>query len=119
MKVADERRGAAGVEHPLLDLGHGRRRFREVYGHAHHLRPGLPQLDALLRRRLRVRRIRHRHGLHDHRCATANGDIADADADGAMSLPYAKHNVQSSFQPSSSKPRLISSERNIASSIVS
>ncbi len=28
VKVADERRVASGIEHPLLDLRHGRRRFR-------------------------------------------------------------------------------------------
>ena len=51
MEVADERRLAAGVEHPLLDLGHGRRRFGHVDGDPHHLRARLRELDALLRRR--------------------------------------------------------------------
>ena len=50
VEVADERRRAAGVEHALLDLGHGGRRFRHVDGDAHHLRAGLGQLDALPRR---------------------------------------------------------------------
>ena len=49
VEVADERRRAAGVEHALLDLGHGRRRLGQVDGDAHHLRAGLGQLDALLR----------------------------------------------------------------------
>ena len=84
VEVADERRRAAGVEHPLLDLGHGRRRFGQVHRDAHHLRSGLGQLDALLRRGRRVGRVGHRHRLHDDRRAAADLDVADAHADGAV-----------------------------------
>ena len=70
----------------LLDLGHRRRRFGQVDGDAHHLRAGLPQLDALLRGRRRIRRVGHRHRLHDDRRAAADGDVADLHADGAMPL---------------------------------
>ena len=47
VEVADERRGDAGVQHPLLDLGHRRGRFRHVDGDPHHVGTGLGQLDAL------------------------------------------------------------------------
>ena len=79
MEVADERRRAAGVEHALLDFGHGRGRLGHVDGDAHHLGAGLPQLDALPRGRRRIRRVGHRHRLHDDRGAAADGDVADAD----------------------------------------
>ena len=86
VEVADERRRAAGVEHPLLDLGDRGRRFRQVDRDAHHLRSGLGQLDALLRRRRGVGRIGHRHRLDDDRRAAADLDAADADADGLVKL---------------------------------
>ena len=86
VEVADERRGAAGVEHPLLDFGHRRRRLRQVDGDAHHLRSGLSQLDALLRRRRRVGGVGHRHRLDDDGRAAADLDAADADADGSVKL---------------------------------
>ena len=65
VEVADERRGAAGVEHPLLDFGNRGGRLRQVHRDAHHLRSGFGQLDALLRRRRRIRRVGHRHRLDD------------------------------------------------------
>ena len=76
----------AGVEHALLDLGHRRRGLGQVDGDAHHLGAGLGQLDALLRRRLRIRGVRHRHRLHDDGRAAADLDGADPDADGPMKL---------------------------------
>ena len=88
VKVADQRRRAAGVEHAALDLGHRRRGFGQVDGDAHHLRARLPQLDALLRRRRRIRRVGHGHRLHDDRRAATHGDVADLHADGAMTLVY-------------------------------
>ena len=33
-----------------------------------------------------IRRVGHRHRLHDDRRAAADGDVADLDADGAMPL---------------------------------
>ena len=86
VEVADERRGAAGVEHPLLDLGDRGRRFRQVHRDAHQLRSSFGQLDALLRRRRRVGRIRHRHRLDDDRRAAADLDAADANTDGLVEL---------------------------------
>ena len=80
VEVADERRRAAGVEHPLLDLRHGRGRFGQVDRDAHHFRAGLGQLDALLRGRARIGRVGHRHRLHDDRRAAAHLDAADAHA---------------------------------------
>jgi hypothetical protein len=79
VKVPDERRDAAGVEHALLDLRHRRGRVGRVHRDAHHLRPGLGQFDALPRRRRRVRRVRHRHALDDDGGAAADLDAADHD----------------------------------------
>jgi hypothetical protein len=88
MKVADQRCRATGVEHATLDLGNCRRGFGQIHGDAHHLRARLPQLDALLRRGCRIRRVRHRHRLDDDRRAATNGDVADLHADGAMTFVY-------------------------------
>ena len=84
MKVADERRRAAGVEHPLLDLRHGRGGFRRVDGHADHLRTGLRQLDALPGGRSRIGRVGERHALNDHGRAAADLDAAHPHADRAV-----------------------------------
>ena len=92
VKVADQRRGHAGVEHPLLDLGHGRRRFRQVDGDPHHLGARLGQLDALPRRSGRVRRVRHRHRLDDDGRAAANLNRADANADSLVELDRSHSN---------------------------
>ena len=86
VEVADKRGGDAGVEHALLDLGHGLRGFGQVDRHAHHLRPGLGQLDALLGGAGGIRRVGHRHRLDDDRRAAADLDRADADADGLVQL---------------------------------
>ena len=61
MEVADERGTDAGIEHALLDLGYGGRRFRQVDGHADHLRAGLGELDALARGAGGIGRVSHRH----------------------------------------------------------
>ncbi len=76
MKVANQRRRAAGVHHALLDFGDGGGRFGDVDGDAHHLGAGLPQLDALLRRSRRIRGIGHRHRLDDDWGAPADGEMA-------------------------------------------
>ena len=86
VEVADERRGAAGVEHALLDFRHRRRRLGNVDRDAHHLRSRFGELDALRRRRARVRRIGHRHRLDDDRRAAADLDAADFYADGLVEL---------------------------------
>ena len=82
VEVADQRRVTSRVKHPLLDLRNRRGGFRHVDRHADHLRAGFRQLDALLRGRRGVRRIRHRHRLDDDRRAAADLDAADFDADG-------------------------------------
>ena len=81
--------------------------------------PGLPQLDALLRGRAGIRRVGHRHRLHDDGRAAADGDVADLHADGAM--PLALHLSNYVFLPvrRRASDRLISSARNSARSIVS
>ena len=53
VEIADERGFAAGVQHALLDLGHGRGGFGHVHRDAHQLGASLRQLDALLRGALR------------------------------------------------------------------
>ena len=102
VEVADERCGAAGVEHPLLDLGDGGSRFRQVDRDAHEFGPGLGQLDALLRRGGRVGRVGHRHRLdHDGRAA-ANLHVADLDADGLVEphrSRHRRHHTNRSCQP--------------------
>ena len=80
MEVADERSGAAGLEHPLFDLGNRSGRIRQVDGHTHELGSGFGELDALLRRGARVGRIGHRHRLHDDRRTAANLDVTDLHA---------------------------------------
>ena len=84
VEVADERRRAAGVEHPLLDLGHRGRGLGHVDRDAHHLRSGFPQLDDLPRRRRRVGGVGHRHRLDDDGRAAADLDAADLHADGLV-----------------------------------
>ena len=81
VEIADERRRAAGIEHALLDLGDGGRRVGQVDRDAHHLGARFGKLDALLRGGCRIRRVRHRHRLHDDRRAAAHLNAADADAD--------------------------------------
>ena len=76
----------ARVEHPLLDFGHGRGRFRHVHGDAHHLRARFGQLDALLRRGRGIRGVGHGHRLDDDGRAAADLDGADADADRLVQL---------------------------------
>ena len=86
MEVADERGSDAGVEHALLDLGNRGRGLGQVHRDADHLGSRLGQLDALLRRRRGIRRVGHRHRLHDDRGAAADLDGADADADRLVNL---------------------------------
>ena len=62
------------------------RGFGHVDRDPHHLRSRFGQLDALLRRRRRIRRVGHRHRLHDDGRAAADLDGADADADGLVQL---------------------------------
>ena len=77
VEVADERSIAAGVEHALLDFGHGRSRFRDIDRDPHHLRTGGGQLDALPRGARHVDGIRIRHGLNGDGCAAAHLDSPD------------------------------------------
>ena len=86
VKVADERRGAAGIEHPLLDLGNRGRRFGQIDGDPDHLRSGRRQLDALLGRRPHVGGIGHRHRLDDDRRTAADLDLPDLHADRLVEL---------------------------------
>ena len=73
---------ASRVEHAPFDFRNRGRRFLQVDGDAHHFRTCLGQLDALFRGGLCVRRIRHRHRLHDHGRTAAHLDVADTDANG-------------------------------------
>ena len=76
-----------------LDLGHRLRGFRQVDGHPHHLGAGFGQLDALLRGGRGIRRVGHRHRLHDDGRAAAHLDVADADAHGAVKTSDGWHDA--------------------------
>ena len=78
---------AAGVEHPPLDLGHGRGGLVDVDGDPDQLGARLRELDALLRGRRGVGGVGVGHRLDDDRRAAADLDTADRDADG---LPAAE-----------------------------
>ena len=86
VEVADERRRAPGIEHPLLDLGHGRGGDGDVHRDAHHLRSGFPQLDHLSRRCLRIGSVGHGHRLDDHGRPAADLYVADLHAYGLVEL---------------------------------
>ncbi len=74
VEVTNERRLAAGVEHPLFDFRNRRCRILDVDGHPHHVRTGRRELDALLRGGFGIRRVGKRHRLHDDRRAAADLD---------------------------------------------
>ena len=78
MKVSDERRGAARVDHSLLDLGDGRSRGGLIHRHSHELGAGRGEFDALASGGGRVCRVGQGHRLHGDRCATTNADVTDA-----------------------------------------
>ena len=102
VEVADERRGASGVEHPLLDLGDGGSRFRQVDRDAHEFGPGLGQFNTLLRRGGRVGRVGHRHRLDNDGRAATNLHVADFDADGLVEphrSRHRRHHTNRSCQP--------------------
>ena len=88
VEVADERRVASGVDHPLLDLGHRRGRLRQVDGDAHHFRSGFGQLDTLNGRRARVGGVRHRHRLDDDGRAATHLNAPDFHADRFVEFEY-------------------------------
>ena len=79
VEVADERHRAAGVEHPLLDLGHRGRGFGQVDGDPDHLGPGLGELDYLLRGRACVGCVGHGHRLDDHGRTAPDLEAPDLD----------------------------------------
>ena len=79
----------AGVEHPLLDLRHGRGGLRDVDGDPHHVGARPRELDALGRGRLDVHRVGVRHGLDDDRGAAAHLDGADLHSHGRVAFPLA------------------------------
>ena len=84
VKVADERGVAAGIEHALLDLGHGSSRFRQVHRDAHELGSRFGQLDALLCRGLGISGVGHRHRLHDNGSSATDLHASDADTHGLV-----------------------------------
>src|SRR6266403_737996 len=65
---------------PRDNFGHRRSRCRHVHCDPHQLRAGFGQLLALRHGAGDVRRIRVGHGLHDHRSAAADLNVADLDA---------------------------------------
>ena len=93
VEVADERRGDAGIEHPALDFRDGGRGLRQVHRHAHHLGSRFGELDALLRGRGGIRRIRHSHRLDDNRRTSTDLDGPDTDANCFVETNGADHVV--------------------------
>jgi hypothetical protein len=80
VEIADERGAAAGIAHPLLDLGDRGRRFRQVTVHAHHLGTGFASSMHCRAVAAHVGRVGHRHRLHHDRGAAADEHVADAHA---------------------------------------
>ena len=90
VEVADQRRLAAGVQHPPLDLGDCSGGLGHVDGDSHELGPRFGELDALAGRCFGIGRIRHRHRLDRNGRASADLQVSDAHADGAMQ-PHGFH----------------------------
>ena len=90
MEVADQGRGDARIDHPLLDCRHGRSRLRQIYRNAHELGTRPRQLDALLCGALDVWCIGVRHRLNGNRRAAANLNRTDLYTDSLMK-PDGKH----------------------------
>ena len=86
VKIADERRRHAGVQHALFDRRHRGGGFRKVHRDAHELRARLHQLDALPRGRLHVGRVGVGHRLHGNRRPAPDLDVADLYPNGFMQL---------------------------------
>ena len=101
VEIADEWCRDPGVEHPALDFGNRCGRFRHVHSHPDHVRPGLGELDALLRGPRRIGGVRHGHRLDDDRRAAADLDGPDADANRFMK-PQNCHGINTrSYHPGS------------------
>src|SRR5262249_25048805 len=86
MKIADERRGDAGIAHALFNFGNRRGRFRRIHRHAHHVRSGGAELDALVCGRRRISRVGQRHRLNDDRRTATNLHAAHRYANSTMQL---------------------------------
>ena len=87
MEIADERRGDAGVEHPLLDLGDRLRRLPGTLTVTRTIsEPASASSMHCCAVAGGVRRVGHRHRLHDDGRAAADLDGADLDADGLVQL---------------------------------
>src|SRR5947208_2868746 len=69
------------IEYASLALRPRRGGRRNIDADAHHLGSGVGQLDALRRRRLRIRRVGHRHRLNDDGRAAADLQASDSYAD--------------------------------------
>src|SRR5262249_31274357 len=102
---ADEGRRHARVQHALLDFGNRRGRLGHVHGHPDHLGSRFHELDALLCGGRRIRRVGHRHRLHDDRRAAADLNVADANADSSVE-PDRGHVLDTgrSYHPSTAHP---------------
>ena len=90
VEVADQRRLAAGVQHPPLDVGDRSGGLGHVDGDSHELGPRFGELDALAGRCFGIGRIRHRHRLDRNGRTSADLQVSDAHADGAMQ-PHGFH----------------------------
>ncbi len=90
VKIADQRRFAPGLEHALLDFGHGRGGFRHVHGDADHFRTGAGEFEALANGGVHIRRVRIGHRLNDDGCASADSHAAHLHS---MRLASMRHTI--------------------------
>ena len=88
VKIADERRFAAGVEHALLDFGNSGSGFGDVYRDAHHFRTGGGKLEALLHGGSDIGGVGIGHRLDDDRSASTDGHAADFDSMSLVSMGH-------------------------------
>src|SRR5580704_8189925 len=79
MKITDQGYLAARVEQALFDFGDRGSGFRDIHRDAYKFRASLRQFKTLLRGRGDINGVRIGHGLHDHRRASADLNLADFD----------------------------------------
>ena len=99
MKIADERRCHASVEHPPLDFGNRRSGLRHVDGDADHVRACLRQLDALAAGPGDIRRVGHRHRLDDDGRTAADLDGAHVHTDRLVKSQQCHQRIDRSYHP--------------------
>ena len=82
VKIANDGRAAADVQHALLDFGHGGGGFGDVHRPAHDFGASFGQFHGLLESGLYVGGVRVGHGLHGDGGVAAHLDVSDLHAVG-------------------------------------